>query len=193
MQITTQDANKNPLEGYLHIVRHFYFLHEVEAYENLKWTCPSYQEACKEKNDRLKDWESFIAHLRRDSKLRIRDAQHEPWHGYKAIISFGQGIGLCAYLSFMGNLIGFYYMQDDTPKSKRQIIDDYESYDPCFERQTTFRELILRDLIQWFPEFTEFNNEYADYKIDQVHTYAGFKKNIDLFQVLFSDNIHGLI
>jgi len=200
MQATFLDANRDPqLQYYLNAVEQVYFTIDLDEKPQSQWARPAYDEICKKKDAEVEIWNSLLHSLTSTHSIRFKNMDFDLPHGYKAFVKMPAPIfGVIFYLSFIGNLFGCFYGQENTPLEKRPVArhpwtksDGFESYEPCYESQIEMKNVVFTEVHKYFPGFVEFDNKYADYKIPEVQTFQGFAQNIDLFQVIFNTHIHG--
>jgi len=148
-----------------------------------------------------------------DWALHTRDMSFDLNHGFKLVLTFKhpelpmRNIGIICHLSLIGNLIGLYYADSKTTKNNQPIgnphkssltinngqYEPYTSYSPFNDLHIKYKEVIIKTVHQIFPEFTEFDNCFADHKITSIQLDDDYYASIDLFQVFFGNNIHGVI
>ncbi|WP_142683998.1 hypothetical protein [Chitinophaga polysaccharea] len=210
----TKTANSD-LDRYLELVnKYFYFEHlppgEKKPAEYYK---EGYLNVTAEKVSNMEKWEHLMEEFRQNPSIRsVRDMSHPEPHSFKAVLDINtndienQHAGIIVFVSFVGNHIGYYFSEGYGEKNDSDLsrppfkpietwigIEKKCSYVPIISEQVKLLPKIIDIIKEQFPNFSLFNNSLADYKIPQIVVNGIFIRNLDLFQVFFSTNIHGVI
>jgi hypothetical protein len=161
----------------------------------------AYFNIVEEKEEYRENWNNLIADLEECGKYyRIRDCSPPTLpHCFRVVLPFYkenyEGLMLC--ISMMGKLIGMYF----SDLTKGALVPIYlncntpnvVSYYPFSSRQEEEARFVLDLVYKHFPAFEKFDNTYASIPVRNVtlgeHTY----REVDLFQTIFSANVHGMI
>lgn len=197
---------KELIEHYLQIVNH-YFLYKTNSLSGKEFAAQKHLSAdyvavCERKEMMANVWSSLVEELkRRNDVFRIKEPPVSTPHCFEASIALNKqctvGVNLC--LSFLDQEIGFYYVNYKLKHKDSHIVDsygsykDYLSYFPSTQLQKTFVQVLKEEILRYFPGFNFFDNEIAAYKIESILGQSSFYKNIDIFQIIFSPYLHGLI
>lgn len=198
----------NPMaeSSYLNLVKH-YFLHTdippAEIFLPAAHLSQAYHDACGKKAALMPQWNALLDALGEMPELgRIRDMYYDQPHLFKAVMSFSEDHrqGIILHISMLGELIGFIFcdFNSEAVKGCIQVNDSsishrHESYYPFSERQEVVKQLILKKVAEFFSTTAEFPWDQAGIKVERVFTWDRQLIRADLFQVLFTHNIHGLI
>ncbi|WP_254561812.1 hypothetical protein [Dyadobacter diqingensis] len=145
----------------------------------------------------------------------IRDMFYDSNDGFKAILRIksemgdSELVGIIFHVSLIGNQIGLYYADSSktevnqnpiSPARKTSMLNTSPltfvkdlSYFPLNQLHADCAPDLIAIIVQHFPDFKVFDNIYAECKVDSIQTEGGYYQNIDLFQVIFGTNIHGVI
>lgn len=201
-----QTANSR-LEEYLDIVRRHYslssFRTEASKDEFFSSLSGDLKEAWNNAGLAASNWGLFINNIQNKPWVRfIRDWGMANRQCYKVIIGLkdDSSSAICSivlFLSFIDKKIGFLYvdMNDalvnhhpfydySSNPSRRQLIS-FASYLPLNRLHATLSSEILVEINKVFPDFTLFDNRFADFKIEAIQTEEDDFYNIDLFMVFF--------
>jgi len=177
---------------------HLKTLHEIFYTGNDIATSPYLQdkkslaEALNEKELLRKDWEMLIFRIPFKSKYSVRDfTDVSSRHSFCLLFSYknlnDESCGILLSLSVPFRLIGYYYYQYISI-SKNEV-ERKESYFPLELEMKRMEEKITYQVLNVFIDFNIFDAHLATTKIDQVLVDEKVFKNIDLWKVIFTENL----
>lgn len=122
-------------------------------------------------------------------------------HTYKLIVGIRRDNGdwpcsVVLFLSFIGKQIGMLYVDMLAENNHRPFHEHsrtpgnsvpipFASYSPLNKSHEEHYMEILEEVNRFFPEFTFFENRFADYKVKGVQTEDDYFTDIDLFMIFF--------
>jgi len=213
------DAN-NVLSTYKEIASRHFWEKEIpntsviysDYYDLLK---PEYHKACDSMKNFLAPWNALLAELGDMDWVdwQIRDMSYNSNHIFKGVIMLKcdnkeKSTGIIFHLSLIGNQIGIYFSDHAIINNFRPIeealyysaedanapvIHRELSYFPLNDLHVKYKPALLMTIKEYFPDFTEFDNQFAESKMEWVQLEWGFYHNLDMFQVFFGTHIHGVI
>ena len=161
----------------------------------------AYFNLVKEKEEYSESWDSLIAELEDCGRYYlVRDVGLTTLpHCFRVVLPFykenHEGLMLC--ISMIGKLIGMYF----SDYTKNALIPIYlncntpevVSYYPFSPRQEDEARFVLDLVNKHFPTFQKFDNTYASVPIQNIILGEQVYRKVDLFQAIFSANVHGMI
>ncbi|MCE6989632.1 hypothetical protein [Dyadobacter sp. CY323] len=177
---------------------------------------PELIDTWKRKKAAFERWNEMLSQFGKlDWAYSSRNMHFDTNEGFKVVVhiklpdDLNRLVGISIHLSFLGNQIGFYYSDTKTELNNDPIgvpikysslirshscqVNSEVSYQPINDQHLIYKPLLADMVKRFFPEFVEFDNQYADFKVKDIQTELGYFKEIDLFQVFFGTNIHGVI
>jgi hypothetical protein len=200
MHLIRELVGKGSMAEYQAVLSHSYFFSKVRGKDlfNGAHVKEGYHSACVDKSEIVSstDWQELLMSLKSVPSVRkLKDQSHDTPHNLKILISINpeSGIGVC--MSLLGNFIGFYYMHESEPKGQvcfGQELGYYLSYFPFSPMQKTAARDIYFSISKKLPQFQLFNQNFADYLIKDVQGQTFYYEEIQLFRILFSDQLDGI-
>ncbi|QDK79924.1 hypothetical protein EXU85_15420 [Spirosoma sp. KCTC 42546] len=205
-----QTADKE-LSDYLSTIEKYYPLELIPDGISLKLTHEEFlalfpaqlKRAWKEAEAAAGEWTKLVERIKEKSWIQfIRNHELMTRQAYKLIIGIKQenlepGCSIVVFLSFIGKKIGLLYVDLNAPLSNQRPVYDYSrnpnrarpityaSYFPFTKSHELYISELLTEITSLFPEFTLFDNQLADYKVNTIQTEEDSYLNIDLFMVFF--------
>lgn len=160
----------------------------------------AYYKLVEEKEAYRENWNCLKQDLKESGRFgRVRDMEFstEP-HAFKVVLpvydSGHQGIIFC--ISMMKKYIGIYfsdYQKEALVPIMNCTTPLQVSYYPFSPQQEEQARVALDIATRHFPDFQKFDNTYAGLPVGKVTIGADTYNEIDLFQAVFSTNVHGMI
>lgn len=199
-------AKQEPPALYENLLHHFFLSNDGINGEALPYNShlsKDFFSACAEKDTNLPIWNSLIDELKQFPDIsHVRDMPNDEQHCYKAQLCLhpDREQAINVYVSFLGNLVGFTYAENHTNPEKGIICDSQSgkpiediSYLPITGKHETIKEQILATTMGYFPGFIEFDNTYAGMNVENIKTFGRHFTNIQIFQILFTSNMHFIL
>lgn len=148
-------------------------------------------------------WGHLVLSFRNKAWVRfVRNWDKATPHTYKLIVGIEPDNGdppcsIVVFLSFIGRQIGMLYVDtlaagsnnrpfyDHSRNSGNSFPISFASYSPLNKLHKKYSAEILEEVIKFFPDFTLFESQFADYKVKGVQTEEDYFVDIDLFMIFF--------
>lgn len=199
MQFTQAPATWNRQMVYENTMRHFFFEEQqnADAIFNDQHVKATYFEAAEEKDEQQENWRSTLSAIVSWPEVRrIRDWSHTTRHILKVLIETDSdwGNGLCMYLSFLGNYVGFYYINQSNPNNRMiKVVDRGQiSYWPLTQIDEQLTSQLLSLVQSNFPGFKTIPPMDCSIEIRNLQLYERFAEKVEVFEAVFDANITGL-
>jgi hypothetical protein len=148
-------------------------------------------------------WRNLVLNVKGKPWVKFaRDWEKATPQAYKMIVGIEPDnndipSSIVVFLSFVGKQIGMlyvdmlaagsndrpFYEHSRTPGNYSPV--SFASYSPLNKLQEKYSIEILEEISKLFPEFTLFENRFADDKVQGVQTEEDYYSDIDLFMVFF--------
>lgn len=192
------------MQDYRSVIDKYFFLN-VQASLNNRMSVDNvkddYRKIIENENANNEIWLNFIDTLQlKYPYFHIRDLRNwcQP-HSLQLIFTFyKQTKAVALNVSFLENLIGFYFIDNDIYQPKNIIYDQngkmipFVSYIPLSEEHIHYKEQLLKIVKGYFKEFSEFDNKLAAETFYDIKVLGTHYKKISLFQLLFCDEVFGI-
>lgn len=171
---------------------------------NKKRVSEKFEELAMRKMEHEEHWNSFVNEVKLEGRfIRVTD-RSQLAHSYSFKLEFllegNYGLGFC--LSQIGQLIGIYFTNQSIKASipivefrsavgilSKKSPNPYISYFPFSVAQIDATNRLLEICENYFKDFQLFNNYHASTQIQDLVIGDQNIYELDLFQVLFADNL----
>lgn len=191
------------MDSLYEILRKYYSLtNTTPATNSLLKMAKNYESLVVEKESYRGAWQALVAELKScPAFTRVRDADFATnLHSYRVVLPIAgaahEGLMLC--VSMAGKLQGIYFSNLHSHAlvplcSGRCTTPEQVSYYPFTKRQEELGRLVLAISHTYFPYFQKFDNIYASVPVEKVKVGEEQYDELDLFQAIFSANVHAMI
>jgi hypothetical protein len=155
----------------------------AESYNNIKWP----------------DFSLLNVQIGKiDGVVRSMDRTRASYpYVFTSVISLSGDGGIVLHINTLMETFGFYFASYSKKASipvKHSNADDYNiSYYPFSEEQISACLNVEALVRTTFPSYQKFDSSHSTIQIQQLYISEDSASNIDAFQAIFSNNMHGLI
>jgi hypothetical protein len=139
-------------------------------------------------------WEQLIGDLKATKSYYIRDCgPGSPLHSFTGILGYGPEVseGIVFSISIPFKRYGFYYCKYvpiEGSKNRRELI----SFTPIDVQMSEIKAVLADTIRSRFTDMEEFDPSIAELTIDTLAIYEFRGENLNLWQIVFNDYLHGI-